>query len=169
MSMRLSNSAGGVTRTRSNGLMHRVHDTEDHARKFLRYALKLRKVVDHAIKFETTPQSAMNMEPGDYFGLLATPPTPSDSRAAALILQATWSVPNRCQLVRRRRLCTGGQARQRCGDHGPLMETVESVMQSFTAVCSAARPAHLNQGVSMRKPELLRRWPCRDQRFCCTR
>ena len=34
---------------------------------FLRYAQNLHKVVDHAIKFETTPQSAMSLEPGDYF------------------------------------------------------------------------------------------------------
>ena len=34
---------------------------------FARIALKLRKEVDHGIKFETTPQSAMNLEPGQYF------------------------------------------------------------------------------------------------------
>jgi hypothetical protein len=41
--------------------------SETHARMFLRYALKIRQLVDHGIKFETTPQSAMNMEPGEYF------------------------------------------------------------------------------------------------------
>jgi hypothetical protein len=40
---------------------------ENHARMFLRYALKIRQLVDHGIKFETTPQSAMNLEPGEYF------------------------------------------------------------------------------------------------------
>ncbi len=41
--------------------------SENHARMFLRYALKVRQLVDHGIKFDTTPQSAMNMEPGEYF------------------------------------------------------------------------------------------------------
>jgi hypothetical protein len=34
---------------------------------FLRYALGLRKVVDHGLTFETTPQAAMGLEPGAYF------------------------------------------------------------------------------------------------------
>ena len=34
---------------------------------FCKVALKLREQVDHGIKFETTPQSAMNLEPGQYF------------------------------------------------------------------------------------------------------
>ena len=41
--------------------------SKGHATDFLKYALLLRKEVDHSIKFETTPQSAMTMEPGDYF------------------------------------------------------------------------------------------------------
>ena len=41
--------------------------SENHARMFLRYALKVRQLVDHGIKFQTTPQSAMNLEPGEYF------------------------------------------------------------------------------------------------------
>ena len=68
MTMRLTNELGGsdtdpVERFDCTGFM----TSENHARKFLQYALKLRKVVDHAIKFETTPQSAMNLEPGEYF------------------------------------------------------------------------------------------------------
>ena len=34
---------------------------------FCKMALKLRSEVDHGIKFETTPQAAMNLEPGEYF------------------------------------------------------------------------------------------------------
>ena len=34
---------------------------------FCKMALKLRAEVDHGIKFETTPQAAMNLEPGEYF------------------------------------------------------------------------------------------------------
>ena len=41
--------------------------SETQARWFGRVALKLREKVDHGITFETTPQSAMNLEPGQYF------------------------------------------------------------------------------------------------------
>ena len=39
----------------------------EHAYQFAQYALGVRKHVDHAITFQTTPQSAMALEPGDYF------------------------------------------------------------------------------------------------------
>ena len=38
---------------------------------FASYALKLRKEVDHGLKFETTPQAAMGLEPGAYFRLVS--------------------------------------------------------------------------------------------------
>jgi len=41
--------------------------SENHARQFLRMALKTRELIDHGIKFETTPQAAMHLEPGEYF------------------------------------------------------------------------------------------------------
>ena len=41
--------------------------SEKQARWFGRIALKLREKVDHGITFETTPQSAMNLQPGEYF------------------------------------------------------------------------------------------------------
>ena len=68
MTVRLSDSQGGrdtdsIEKFDCSGFM----TSEDHARTFLRYALKVRKEIDHAIKFETTPQSAMNLEPGEYF------------------------------------------------------------------------------------------------------
>jgi hypothetical protein len=68
MTMRLSNAEGGsdsdpVEKFDCSGFM----TSENHARMFLRYALKTRQLVDHGIKFETTPQSAMNLEPGQYF------------------------------------------------------------------------------------------------------
>ena len=40
--------------------------SQNHAEKFARYALLVRKFVDHGISFETTPESAMFLEPGDY-------------------------------------------------------------------------------------------------------
>ena len=41
--------------------------SREHAYQFAQYALGVRKHVDHAIKFQTTPQAAMALEPGDYF------------------------------------------------------------------------------------------------------
>ena len=68
MTMRLSDAQGGsdtdpVEKFDCSGFM----TSENHARMFLRYALKVRQLVDHGIKFDTTPQSAMNLEPGEYF------------------------------------------------------------------------------------------------------
>jgi hypothetical protein len=68
MTMRLSRDQGGsendpIEKFDCSGFM----TSENHARMFLRYALKVRQLVDHGIKFETTPQSAMNLEPGEYF------------------------------------------------------------------------------------------------------
>jgi len=40
--------------------------SENQARTFSRMALKLRELIDHGIVFETTPQSAMSLSPGDY-------------------------------------------------------------------------------------------------------
>ena len=40
--------------------------SDTHARTFAEYALLIRKFVDHGISFETTPESAMSLEPGDY-------------------------------------------------------------------------------------------------------
>ena len=39
---------------------------EKHAETFLKHALKIREKVDHGIKFETTPQAALGLKPGDY-------------------------------------------------------------------------------------------------------
>ena len=45
--------------------------TSDHAEKFLKYALRVRELVDHGIKFSTTPQAAMHLAPGEYFRLFS--------------------------------------------------------------------------------------------------
>ena len=47
--------------------MTRFCTSERQARLFSRVALQLRRHVDHGIKFETTPQAAMHLEPGQYF------------------------------------------------------------------------------------------------------
>jgi len=45
--------------------------SEENARKFAKFALKTRQEVDHGVRFETTPQAALNLEPGDYFRLVS--------------------------------------------------------------------------------------------------
>ena len=37
----------------------------------MKYALKVRELVDHGIKFTTTPQAAMALAPGEYFRLFS--------------------------------------------------------------------------------------------------
>ena len=44
---------------------------EDHAEDFLQHSLKIREKVDHGIKFETTPQSAFGLQPGDYIRFIS--------------------------------------------------------------------------------------------------
>ena len=41
----------------------------EHASIFLKYALKTRELIDHGVSFQTTPQSAMHLAPGDYIRL----------------------------------------------------------------------------------------------------
>ena len=40
--------------------------SQNHAEEFAKYALLIRKFVDHGISFETTPESAMSLQPGDH-------------------------------------------------------------------------------------------------------
>jgi len=44
---------------------------EQHAEDFLNNALIIRKKVDHGIKFETTPQAALGLKPGDYIRFIS--------------------------------------------------------------------------------------------------
>jgi len=43
--------------------------SSSHAQQFLDYALQVRNKVDHGVSFDTTPQSAMHLGPGDYIRL----------------------------------------------------------------------------------------------------
>ena len=58
-----------------------------HARLFARVALMLRRKVDHSIKFETTPQAAMSLNPGEYFKF-ASKVTHTERFASGVIDQA---------------------------------------------------------------------------------
>lgn len=70
--MRLSDAQGG-----SDSDAEEVFDltafctTQQQGEIFAKYALKLRKEVDHGLTFETTPQAAMGLEPGAYFRLVS--------------------------------------------------------------------------------------------------
>ena len=39
--------------------------------EFIKHALMIRKKVDHGIKFETTPQAALGLKPGDYIRFIS--------------------------------------------------------------------------------------------------
>ena len=45
--------------------------TEEHALKYAKYILKLRREVDHGLTFKTAPQYCINLAPGDYFKLVS--------------------------------------------------------------------------------------------------
>ena len=45
--------------------------SRSHARKFAKQALLVRRYVDHGLRFETTPQAAMALEPGEYFRVVS--------------------------------------------------------------------------------------------------
>ena len=64
--------------------MTRFCTSEHQARLFSRVALQLRRHVDHGIKFETTPQAAMHLEPGQYFKF-ASKVTHTDRFASGVI------------------------------------------------------------------------------------
>ena len=54
------------TDPRENFDMSLFCTSETHAQKFLDYALQVRNKVDHGLSFDTTPQAAMHLGPGDY-------------------------------------------------------------------------------------------------------
>ena len=45
--------------------------SRDHALLFCKIALKIRELQDHGIKFQTTPQAAMGLEPGQYVKMVS--------------------------------------------------------------------------------------------------
>lgn len=72
LSIRLSNAQGGSDADPEESFdMSGFCTSQKHAETFAKYALKLRKEVDHGVTFETTPQAAMNLSPGDHFRLVS--------------------------------------------------------------------------------------------------
>ena len=45
--------------------------SQSHAEEFLQHALMIRNKVDHGIKYETTPQAALGLKPGDYIRFIS--------------------------------------------------------------------------------------------------
>src|SRR6056300_356314 len=70
LNVRLSNAQGGSSSDPEETFdLSGFCTSQTHALIFAQYALKLRKEVDHGVTFETTPQAAMNLQPGDHFRL----------------------------------------------------------------------------------------------------
>mgnify|MGYP003132349122 CR=1 FL=1 len=65
---RLTESEGGSSKDPYEVFDMSVFCTsKKHAEQFAKFALRVRQKVDHGIKFKTTPQAAMHLEPGQYF------------------------------------------------------------------------------------------------------
>jgi hypothetical protein len=70
--MRLSDAQGGRDSDPEESFdLSGFCTTRSQGIAFARMALKLRQLVDHGLTFETTPQAAMGMEPGQYFRLVS--------------------------------------------------------------------------------------------------
>ena len=65
--MRLAEDQGGYARDPVELFdMTQFCTSREQAIKFAKFALRLRQTVDHSIQFETTPDAAHNLKPGDY-------------------------------------------------------------------------------------------------------
>ena len=65
--VRLSNEEGGYFRDPVELFdLSQFCTSREHALTFAKYALRVRQLVDHAVSFETTPDAAHNLSPGDY-------------------------------------------------------------------------------------------------------
>lgn len=73
VTVRLSDASGGSERDPEETFdMSGFGTSQHHVLTFLKYAIMLRKAVDHGITFVATPQAAMNLTPGDYFRLVSS-------------------------------------------------------------------------------------------------
>lgn len=67
-SVRMADSQGGAENDPEERFdLSGFCTSQDHATQYAMYALTSRKYIDHVITFQTTPQAAMGMAPGDYF------------------------------------------------------------------------------------------------------
>ena len=67
MRVRLANAEGGYFRDPVEVFdMSQFCTSRKHALTFAKYALRIRQQVDHAVSFETTPDAAHTLAPGDY-------------------------------------------------------------------------------------------------------
>ena len=65
--IRLNDKEGGYARDPVEAFdLSQFCTTRSHALKFAKFALRIRQTVDHSVSFETTPDAAHNLAPGDY-------------------------------------------------------------------------------------------------------
>ena len=65
--VRLAEDQGGYARDPVELFdMTQFCTSREQAIKFAKFALRLRQTVDHSIQFETTPDAAHSLKPGDY-------------------------------------------------------------------------------------------------------
>ena len=68
--VRLAKNEGGYNRDPIEVFdMTQFCTSRDHAITFAKFALRMRQTVDHSISFETTPDAAHTLAPGDYIRL----------------------------------------------------------------------------------------------------
>ena len=68
--MRLADDQGGYFRDPIEVFdMTQFCTSREHAIKFAKFALRVRQTVDHSVSFETTPDAAHTLAPGDYIRL----------------------------------------------------------------------------------------------------
>ena len=73
MRVRLSAEQGGYFRDPVEVFdLSQFCTSREHALTFAKYALRIRQTVDHAVTFETTPDAAYNLAPGDYIRVAVT-------------------------------------------------------------------------------------------------
>lgn len=90
LSIRLSDAEGGTDRDpEENFDLSNFCTNRNHALQFGQMALKLRKEVDHAVQFETTPASAMGLLPGEHFRLVSEATHTSRFNNGAILTDGT--------------------------------------------------------------------------------
>ena len=68
--VRLANDQGGYDRDPIEVFdMTQFCTSREHAIKFAKFALRIRQTIDHSVSFETTPDAAHTLAPGDYIRL----------------------------------------------------------------------------------------------------
>ena len=90
LSIRLSDAQGGTDfDPEENFDLSNFCTSRAHALQFGQMALKVRKEIDHAVQFETTPASAMGLLPGEHFRLVSEATHTSRFNNGAILADGT--------------------------------------------------------------------------------